>query len=139
MQNGFQILDHPSDLGIEAYGDTLKEAFCEAGKGLLSIILDLPESAPIELRTIRLHGADSTQLLLQWLSEILYLFDGEHFVGTELSIESLTETDLLGSARGINFVPGSHPTKLDVKAVTYHNIEIGRRDGGVIIRVFLDI
>jgi SHS2 domain-containing protein len=86
MQPGFVILDHPADLGIEARGRTLAEAFEQAAIALMSIILDLTTVEPKELRRVQLKATDQEQLLVRWLEELLYLYDGENFVGSKFVI-----------------------------------------------------
>jgi SHS2 domain-containing protein len=139
MQRGFVILDHPSDLGIEARGASLSEAFCEAAKGMMSVIVDSTSAGSEERRVIRLAGADREQLLVKWLSEILYLYDGERIVPEQFIIEELTTTQLAGEIRGTILSSGVHSAKLDVKAVTYHQLEIVSNSREHIVRVYLDI
>ena len=53
---GFMILDHPADLGIEAYGQTLAESFEQAALGLISVILD-----PATVRQVEAERLISTE------------------------------------------------------------------------------
>jgi SHS2 domain-containing protein len=139
MQRGFVILDHPSDLGIEARGASLSEAFCEAERGMMSLIVDSTAAGSAERRVIRLADADREHLLVKWLSEILYLYDGERIVPEQFIIDELTSTQLAGEIRGTILSSGVHRAKLDVKAVTYHQLEIISDGREHIVRVYLDI
>jgi SHS2 domain-containing protein len=139
MTHSFVILDHPADLGIEATGRSLSEAFENAAAGLMSVILDPETVAACETRTIALDGADREQLLVKWLSEILYLYDGERFAAVEFSVADLGDTSLKADIRGEPFVPGRHVSRMDVKAVTYHQLSVEGGPAGGRVRVFLDI
>jgi len=139
MNQPFIILEHPADLGIEANGSSLSNAFENAAAGLMSIILDLESVAEKEERTVHLEGADLDQLLVKWLSEILYLYDGQGFVGRKFLVHGLSDTRLVALVRGEMFSPAKHTTRLDVKAVTYHQLLIEQRPGGARVRVYLDI
>jgi SHS2 domain-containing protein len=139
MQPGFVILDHPADLGIEARGRTLAEAFEQAAIALMSIILDLTTVEPKELRRVQLKATDQEQLLVRWLEELLYLYDGENFVGSKFVIEELGPNDLNASVRGEPFSEAKHLTRLDVKAITYHQLLVQQNQEGARVRVFLDI
>jgi len=139
MVSGFKILEHPADVGIEASGASLREAFEHAATGLMSIILDLSLVEVQESKIIKLHANDAEQLLVRWLSEILYLFDGKGFVPKEFSISSLSPTSLTALIRGEQFSATMHRTKLDVKAVTYHQVMVRDDNDGAYVRVFLDI
>jgi len=139
MNRGYRILEHPSDIGIEATGSSLKEAFENAAIGLLSIITD-PQSVDAEEdRYIKLKGTDLENLLIKWLSEILYLYDGENFVVGRVEIESISPTFLEAIVSGEPVDDRRHPMNLDVKAITYHQLKIQRKKDGCLVRVFLDI
>lgn len=139
MVSGFKILEHPADVGIEASGASLREAFEHAATGLMSIILDLSLVEIQESKIIKLRANDPEQLLVRWLSEILYLFDGKGFVPKEFSVSALSPTSLTALIRGEQFSATMHRTKLDVKAVTYHQVMVREESDGGYVRVFLDI
>ena len=139
MLSGFKILEHPADVGIEASGASLKEAFEYVATGLMSIILDPSLVEVQESKIIKLRASDPEQLLVRWLSEILYLFDGKGFVPKEFSISALSPTSLTALIRGEQFSATMHRTRLDVKAVTYHQVMVREENGGACVRVFLDI
>jgi len=88
---------------------------------------------------VSLEASDLEQLLVKWLSEVLYLYDGEKFVCRELSVFELRHDSLRATALGEAFVPEKHVTRLDVKAVTYHQLVVEETNTGCRVRVFLDI
>ena len=139
MQTGYTILEHPSDLGIEARGSSLTEAFQCAATALMSIILELENVEIKEEIEITLRASDVSQLLVKWLSEILYLYDGKQFVCKKFLIHTMDDTNIKAIVRGENFSQAKHTTKLDVKAVTYHQLLVKEDDRGGLVRVFLDI
>lgn len=139
MKAGFRILEHPADVGIEATGATLKEAFENAALGLLSMITDIESIDPSEERYLQLKGTDIQNLLVKWLSEILYLYDGENFLVGEVEIESILPTRLEAIVRGESVDEARHPMKMDIKAVTYHQLKVQEKKDGCLIRVFFDI
>jgi len=136
---GFTILDHPADLGIEACGRNLAESFEQAALGLISVILDPTTVRPAETRHVELSAVDTEQLLVKWLSEILYLYDGQRFVPSRFSISGISGNRLQSTVCGEAFCPDRHSTHLDVKAVTYHQLCVKEDTDGSWIRVFLDI
>ena len=135
----YSILEHPADLGIEARGKTLSEAFEEAAVGLTSIIVDLDSVGAINDRTLAVDAEDAESLLVRWLSELLYLYDGEGFLTREVDIQRFSRTRLRANLRGDTYVEGKHRTRLDVKGVTYHQLQIQKVPGGWYVRVYLDI
>lgn len=136
---GFRILDHPADLGIEAHGKTPAEAFEQAALGLVSIIADASTVEARDCRNVTLHGSDLEHLLVRWLEEILYLYDGEHFLAGRFQISQLEMGRLEAVVYGEPFDPTRHQPRMDVKAVTYHLLQVRVKTGKSRVQVFLDI
>lgn len=139
MSGRFRIVEHPADLGIEAEGTTPGEAFSAAAEGLISVIVDPRGVSPRESRDVEVSAADYEQLLVRWLSEVLWLYDGGGFVPAEFEIGDIRRDRLRAKLRGEPFDPSRHPARLDVKAVTYHEISVVERPGHTAVRVYLDI
>ncbi len=139
MEPGFTILEHPSDVGLEAWSPSLAGAFEEAALGLMSLILDPPPPHTPEARPVMLTAADAEQLLVRWLSEVLFLFDGKGFAPAAFEIHELTPGALRATIRGEPLSGHLHRGKLDIKAVTYHQLLVRRDRDGWRVRVFFDI
>ena len=139
MPCGYQLIDHPADLGIEANGQSLSEAFEQAAIGLMSVILDVELVQCRNSRAISLQATDLAHLLVKWLAEILYLYDGMKFAAARFQIDELTSTSLAAKVFGEPFSEDRHVTRLDVKAITYHQLLCEENDTGARVRVFLDI
>lgn len=138
-KKGFRLLDHPADLGIEAYGSDMAEAFEQAAVALVSVIFERSTVDERESRDVELTAADCEHLLVKWLTEVLYLYDGQDFVGRRFEIKNITPTHLKAAIFGEGFDANRHITKLDVKAITYHQLEIIRAGNAARVKVFLDI
>jgi len=139
MPGTYRILEHPADLGIEAEAETLAGAFAQSALGLMSIVVD-PESVTVtEKRQVRIPGADPEQLLVKWLGEVLFLFDGAGFVPAEFDIGPITGAGLEATGGGEPAGGAALRMKLDVKAVTYHDISVRKTSRGWYVRVYLDI
>ncbi len=139
MNGSFTILEHPADMGIEARGETVSQAFEQSAIGLMSIIVELSSVSIKEEQTIELQASDREQLLVKWLTEILYLYDGQQFISKKFHIDELTDTSLHATIQGEPLRAEKHQTLLDVKAITYHQLSIEQQEHQSIVRVFLDI
>jgi SHS2 domain-containing protein len=136
---GFRILEHPADLGIEARGGSIGEAFEQAAAGLISILLDPAGVLSHQARTLHVTASDRERLLVRWLSEILYQVDGRSFVPASCAVTMEGETGLTARVRGEPLDLERHSTRTDVKAVTYHQLSVRETAEGVVVTVFLDI
>ena len=70
-----------------------------------------------------MDGDNLYDKLYNFLSELLYLFDAEHFVPAEFNI-SLSQNTLRCESKGERYNPLKHDPKTEIKAVTYHKMNI---------------
>ncbi|MFO7984665.1 MAG: archease [Desulfatiglandaceae bacterium] len=135
----FRYLDHTGDLGMEVYGNTLEALFEHAGEGFTRIITD-PSTvqASTELE-ISLEAADTEQLLVEWLTELIYQFDAHGWLFREFHVHAIDSGHLSGIARGERYNPTRHPIRTTVKGATYHQLQVTRSSKGWKGRVIFDL
>jgi SHS2 domain-containing protein len=139
MTKGFEILDHTADIGIIAYGTDIEQLFSNAAVALFSLITEL-ESIDEKLHfNLRVRSQDRDSLLVEWLNELIYLFDAKHILVHRCDIEDLTHNQLKATCHGEAFDPMKHQIKRGIKAATYHMLKLDRNNGGYRAQVILDI
>ena len=134
-----RLLEHTADMGIEASGETLEELFAQAAYGLLEIIAGTPQALCREEKTVTLTAADTEELLVNWLNEILYLFEIQGFFPCDFEIEEVRGYRLQARVRGEPFDPRRHPVEREVKAVTYHQLRVEKTDELWQARIYVDL
>ena len=133
---GFEILEHTADVGVRAWGGSPEEAFEQATRGLLDITGATGEG-PGERVQIEVSANDLAGALVDWLEEVLYLQDARDSVITSLKVERAIETAASG---WVEIAPrGRQLEGTAVKAITYHQLEVVRRDGIWFATVYFDI
>jgi protein archease len=139
MAPRFELLEHPADIGFRAFGDSRASLFANAAFALLSIAAEPLTVEPREQYSIAVESGDPEALLVDWLNEVLYWFDGKRIAFREFRVARLSETAI--DAVGIGEPRDSlrHPSHLVVKAVTYHQLKIEERGSQWIAEVYLDI
>lgn len=135
----FEVIEHTADVGIVARGATLVEVFEAAAEGMLSFMVD-PGTVESRAWIERTMEADDREgLLLAWLNDLLVVLGAEAFVPRVFVIDELGERHLRATVHGEPVDPVRHRFRLDVKAATYHMLEVKRDDGGWSARVILDV
>ena len=76
----YELIDHTADVGVKAYGKTISEAFENAAKGMFDIITDKSEIENIGQYNIELKAPDLEQLLVDFLSDLLFLNSAKNLV-----------------------------------------------------------
>jgi SHS2 domain-containing protein len=135
----FRLLEHTSDIGVWARGSTREDALTAASKGLVSILVDPKPFRPIEERRFKATGCDEASLIISWLNEILFFFDTEGLIFVDFVIESWTDNEILGVARGEQLDIDRHEFRTAVKAATYHQFASRKMPDGWEIEVFVDV
>ncbi len=135
----FRLLEHTADVGFEAFGATREEVFANAARALFYLIVELETIDPREEVRVQVTGPDPASVLVNWLSEILFLHDAEGWLFREFEIQSLQDDSLRAIARGEKFQRPRHQAKLLVKAITYHQLALGKTPRGWRAQVYVDI
>jgi SHS2 domain-containing protein len=135
----FRILEHTADIGFEAFGASREELFANAAGALFHLIVDLDSVRPREAAEIRVEGDGPPNLLVNWLSELLYLQDAEGWLFRDFEIHSLADRSLAAVARGERLDPARHQLKMLVKAITYHQLALEQTPNGWRAQVYVDI
>jgi len=139
MKRAFEIIDHVADVGIVAYGKDAKELFSNAALALFSLITE-PESIEEKLQLdLEVSSEDMDSLLVEWLNELIYLFDVERILFSRFDIRSLTRNELDATCYGEGIDSMKHKIKLGVKAATYHMLKLEQNGDGYKAQIILDI
>ena len=135
----FKITDHTADIGIIAYGVDIEQLFSNAAYALFSLIVE-PESITERMHSyIRVAAENSEYLLVAWLNELIYFFDTKHILFNRFEIKDLNNNQLTAICYGEAIDPLRHRLKRDVKAATYHMLEIESGASGYKAQVIFDI
>ncbi len=135
----YRTFDHTADLGLEIYGRDEKELFSNAAFALFDTMTDIGSIALGEKRTVRTEGSDREDLLVNFMREILSLYHIEGFLTGRFAVSELNEHFLSGEAEGEIFDPKKHGINTEIKAVTYHQVEIAPTSDGFKGRVICDV
>ena len=131
----FEILEHKADLKIRAFGKTKEELFLNILKGMMESMK--PEGLETgEKRKIEIKSLDLKSLLVDFLSEALYLSQVNKEVYFEAKFKKFTDSELEGELIGQKVESFGE----DIKAVTYHSLDIHQeKDGTWQATVLFDI
>jgi len=135
----YETFDHTADIGVRVFGRTVEEVFANAAYALFDQMTDLRKVGDGAVQEIFVEGADREDLLIRWLGELLFLCQGRGYLFKEFSILHLNSNSLRAVARGEIFDSSRHHFKTEIKAVTYHQVEVKEMDGKWEGRVIFDV
>lgn len=137
----FTFFDHTADIGIEVSGRTKKRLFVNAAEAMFQIMLEnkAGRHAKRHHRSIRVEGTDIADLLVNFLRELLYLFNGEKFIAMRCDIKTFADRALEASLTGELFDSKKHCIKMEIKAVTYSGAKVEKGKTGWKARIIFDV
>lgn len=133
----YELIEHTADVGVKAYGNTVAEAFVHAAEGMFDIITDESPVDSVGEYEIMLDAPDLEQLLVDWLSELLYLNGAFEIVFGMFKV-TISQNHLSAHVYGEKYDVKKHRMGVEIKAVTYHMLQVSKEDP-IFVQVLFDI
>ncbi|MDP2841653.1 MAG: archease [Candidatus Methanoperedens sp.] len=130
-----------ADAAFEATGRTLEELFSDAAIATFEVMADTNTVKQLLTREIELENESVDGLLIDWLSELVFLKDTENILFSVFDV-NIRKNDvylLKAAVKGEKIDREKHSLRSDVKAVTYHMFEVTKKGDNWTARVVLDI
>ncbi len=136
----YRFVEHTADIAVEVYGENFEELVKNATLAFRDAFV-YQEKLEGELEReieVEVEGDSEEEVyeyaLYDWLNELLYCFDAEHFAPRECDVKAeWIEKDLPKKLRVAGRLKGgklrSEAVKVEPKAVTLHNFRVERCDG----------
>jgi SHS2 domain-containing protein len=126
----YREIEHTADVGLELEAPDLKAAFelaaASVGDGVRRTV------------RIRARDADLENMMVRWLTELLYVFESERLLLSRFDVRKLTSDALEADVAGEPYDPSRHALKTEIKAATYHDLAVDQTDGLWFVRVIFD-
>ena len=139
MSKKYKLIDHTADFGIQVFGSDSQELFTNAALALFDVITEMDVLKGRDFCNITASGEDWSDLMINWLREILYLWNGREMLVKSVQILSLSENKIFAKICFDAYMPDRHTINTEIKAVTYHQIQVKSSPSGWEARVIFDI
>lgn len=144
---GYKYLEHSTDAFVQAHGSSLEVLFGNCAKGLVNIMFEIDKVEDRQFSTITASGEDLENLLFDWLEKVLLKILIDHIVVSRFSIEiskknaNVEEKKYLLRARvgGEKVSYSKHNYKIEIKAITYHELKIKRVGPNYVATFLVDL
>jgi SHS2 domain-containing protein len=138
---GYEFFEHTADVGAVVRGATLPRLFENAARALFDLLCDRRTVRPRRTVRIVVQGSSLEDLLVRWLSELLYRLETEDLVFSSFAVERVDRLRLRarGRARGETIDRARHRLRREIKAVTYHQIRLVRGRSAWRVRIVFDV
>ena len=144
-QKKFEFLDiAPADAAFVAYGSDLNEVFANSALAVMAIMTEIAKVKATKSFKVEANGYDLKSLMFDWLSKVLYVSATENVVFSKFVVEAMEGAGkegfvLEGTCWGEKIDRKKHEIHAEVKAITYHQMEVEQKDGKWRAQVVVDL
>ena len=139
MTPKYEVLEHTADVGVRVQGATMAEVFANAGYAMFDLMSGNDAVRPEVEHSAAVDAMDREELMVNWLSELLFIFETERLLLSEFDIAEIDERHVRATVRGERFDAERHESNFDIKAVTYYGLQVTQEDSGWKATVIFDV
>ena len=139
MMKKYEFINHTADLGIRVWGESIEELFKNAAYSMFDTIADLNRVELKKTMKVEIEKEELDELLADWLRNLLYKFNGDRYLLKEFRVETIDTQGLKAKVKGEKLDLSRHHLKTEIKAVTYHGLEVKEVDRGWEAQIIFDI
>ncbi len=135
----YTLIDHTADLGVRVEGADPGDLFRGMAMAMLDQLTELDALEGVDETEIAVEGEDWPDLMVNWLRELLYLWFGEEKLVKKIEILSISERRMSARVSADPYDPAKHTIKKEIKAATYHQLQVNEGPSGWDARVIFDL
>jgi len=120
-QKNYRVTKHQSELAVRVVGSSQADLFVNSALTLFDVMvtdvekIECKESIPLEV-----EGTDRDDLMVNWVRELLYLYQGSGYLLREFLIREVKDTFVKADVRGEKIDPDRHEVQQEIAAVASH-------------------
>ncbi len=137
MRPAYEFIDHTADYAMRAWGGDFQQLLQNAAAGMIRLLADVGDLSPDEHMELSVTGDTREQVLVHMLKQLL-LMPENGLVAVRADILATDDASAHVRVGTVNFDVAAERLEADIKAVTYHDLEIRHDAGGLSVQVVFD-
>jgi SHS2 domain-containing protein len=135
----YRILNHSSDLSIKVSGKSQPELLANSAFALFDLMANLDQVHVTEELPLEVEGVDPDDLIVNWMRELLYLFQGSSYLLKEFEIREARDNYVRAAVKGEKFDPDRHEMQREIRSVFQHQCRMEKTGDQWTARVVFEI
>lgn len=119
-QKKYRLMARQSALAVKVIGNSQADLFANSAFALFDVMTDVEKIELKEHLPLVVEGADRDDLMVNWMRELLYLYQGSGYLLREFQVREVKDTLVKAEVCGEKIDPDRHEIKKEVAAVAYH-------------------
>ena len=125
-QKKYRITKRQSELAVRVVGNSQADLFANSAFALFDVMTDVDKIEIKDRLPLEVEGADRDDLMVNWMRELLYLYQGSGYLLKEFQISEVKDTVVKAEVCGEKIDPDRHEIKQEVAAVAYHQSRMAK-------------
>ncbi len=125
-QKKYRLTTRQSELAVRVVGDSQPDLFANSAFALFDVMTDVDKVEIRDRLPLEVEGADRDDLLVNWMRELLYLYQGSGYLLKEFNIREVKDTLVKGEVCGEKIDPDRHEIKQEIAGVAYHQSRMAK-------------
>lgn len=121
IQKKYRLTRHQSELAVRVIGESQADLFANSALALFDVMLaDVGKVEARERIPLEVEGADRDDLMVNWMRELLYLYQGSGYLVREFLVREVKDTLVKAEVGGEKLDPDRHEIQQEIAAVALH-------------------
>ena len=138
-QKNYRITTHQNELAVRIVGNSQADLFANSGFALFDVLSDIDKIEATERLSLEVEGSDRDDLMVNWIRELLYLYQGSGYLLKEFKINEVKDTLVKAEVAGEKIDPDRHEIKQEIAAVAFHKSRMQKTGNQWIAQVIFEI
>ena len=122
MENpkNYRLTTRQSELAVRVTGNSQADLFANSAFALFDVMTDVDKIEIKEQLPLEVEGADRDDLLVNWMRELLYLYQGSGYMLKEFRVHDVKDTRVKAEVCGEKIDPDRHEIRKEISAIAYN-------------------
>jgi SHS2 domain-containing protein len=138
-QKRYRLTPRQSELAVRVSGDSQADLFANSAFALFDVMTDLDKVDIKDRIALEVEGGDRDDLMVNWMRELLYLYQGSGYLLKAFHIREAKETQVKAEVSGEKIDPDRHEMKTEILAVAYHQSRMQKTGDQWIAQLIFEI
>jgi protein archease len=138
-QKKYRITTRQSELAVKVTGGSQADLFANSAFALFDVMSDVEKIEIKERMPLEVEGTDRDDLLVNWMRELLYLYQRSGFLLKEFDIREVKDTSVKAEVCGEKVDPDRHEIKQEIAAVAYHQSRMTKTGNQWIAQLIFEV
>jgi len=135
----YRLTRNQSELAVRVVGDSQADLFANSATALFDVMADIEKIEIKERIPLEVEGTDRDDLMVNWMRELLYLYQGSGYLLKEFKIHEVKDSIVKAEVCGEKIDPDRHEIKQEIGAVAFHKSRMQKTGSQWIAQVIFEI